>query len=203
MSRRRDPEATKQRLLWAAFREFHQFGFQKADMDRILSQAGVTKGALYHHFESKRGLGYAVVTEILRDWILDRWLRPVEGSVNPLDALVELARWGERTATPDGLALGCPLQSLSQELAGADEGFRQRLQAIYDEWHGGLASKLLEAQELGLMRSDVDARAAAIFVIAAWEGSIGLAKSNQSVETLSSCREGLELYLNLLKMEVG
>ena len=49
--------------MWAAFREFQQLGFQKADLDRILGQAGVTKGALYHHYESKRGLGYSVVTE--------------------------------------------------------------------------------------------------------------------------------------------
>ena len=61
---------------------------------------------------------------------------------------------------------------------------------------------LLEAQRSGVMRSDVDARSAATFIIAAWEGSIGLAKADQSAETVKSCREGLELYLESLRRRV-
>ena len=40
-------------------------GFQSASLDTILASAGVTKGALYYHFNSKEALGYAVVEEII------------------------------------------------------------------------------------------------------------------------------------------
>jgi len=39
-------------------------GFRSADLNAILAAAGVTKGALYHHFDSKEALGYAVVAEV-------------------------------------------------------------------------------------------------------------------------------------------
>ena len=61
----RDPERTRKRLLQAAFREVHRSGFQNAGIDTILEATNVTKGALYHHFDSKEALGYAVVDEIV------------------------------------------------------------------------------------------------------------------------------------------
>ena len=199
MASARDPEATRQRILRAGFREFHRSGFKGADLNRILREAGVTKGALYHHFQSKRGLGYAVVTDILRDWIQDRWLRPLVQAMDPVEALEELARWGERSATVEGLALGCPLQRMVEELSGVDEGFRMRLAAVYEEWRRGLRGLLSTAQSRGQVRSDVDVDAASTFIVAAWQGSIGVAKAYQNPAVLRSCRQGLALYLSSLR----
>ena len=167
----RNPVATKQRLLQSGFREFHRSGFEAADLNRILDEAGVTKGALYYHFQSKRGLGYAVVTNVLQSWIRDRWLRPLESAPDPIQALQDLAEWGEGAVTARGLALGCPLQRLVEELSGVDEGFRVRLAAIYEDWRRGLASLLSAAQGRGLLRSEVDVEVASTFIVAAWQGS--------------------------------
>ena len=60
------PEATRRDLLEAAHEEFWRVGFRSASVDQILTQTGVTKAALYHHFRNKLELGYAVVDEILR-----------------------------------------------------------------------------------------------------------------------------------------
>jgi TetR/AcrR family transcriptional repressor of nem operon len=195
----RDPAETRRRLLQAGFREFHRLGFAAASLERILEDAGVTKGALYHHFRSKRDLAYAVITDVLQGWIRDRWLRPLESATDPIAALQQLALWGERNVTERGLALGCPLQGMVEELSGVDEGFRVRLESVYEVWRGGLAQVLARAQELGQVRPDVDVEAAATFVVAAWQGSIGLAKAYQSAEILRSCRQNLGPYLETLK----
>ncbi len=199
VSRSRNPHDTRQRLIRAALLEFQRIGYQDADLNRILQQAGVTKGALYHHFRSKKELGYVVVEECLSDWIVERWLAPVEQREDLLDALVDLARWGERSATPQALTLGCPLLTLSQELCGVDVGFQQRLAAIYDRWRDGLAELLRRARDRGGVRSDVDLSGAATFIIASWEGSIGLGKVYGSTEVLGKCRLGLESYLETLR----
>lgn len=199
MARRRDPNSTRRRILVAAFREFRQNGFRTADMRSILTAAGVTKGALYHHFQSKQGLGYAVIEGILREWILDRWLVPIVEAADPLDELARLARWGESTVSPTGLALGCPLNTLAQELSAVDEGYRQRLADIYREWRTGLADSLSRAQKRGAVHPQADVEAAATFLVAIWEGSIGLAKAERDPDTLSACRQGLEDYLRTLR----
>ncbi len=49
---KRDPDATRQALLLAAFEEMHCQGFRSSSLDNILAKTGVTKGALYHHFPS-------------------------------------------------------------------------------------------------------------------------------------------------------
>jgi TetR/AcrR family transcriptional repressor of nem operon len=195
----RDPMGTRRRLLQAGFREFHRVGFAAASLERILQDAGVTKGALYHHFRSKRDLGYAVIMDILQGWIRDRWLRPLESASDPIGALQQLALWGERHVTEQGLALGCPLQGMVEELSGVDEGFRVRLESVYEMWRGGLAQVLSRAQRLGQVRAEVDVEATATFVVAAWQGSIGLAKAYQSAEILRSCRQNLSPYLETLK----
>jgi AcrR family transcriptional regulator len=40
-------------------------GFRSADFDAILTQARVTQGALYHHFDDKAALGHAVIDEVI------------------------------------------------------------------------------------------------------------------------------------------
>jgi AcrR family transcriptional regulator len=53
-------EATVTALVAAARELFAQDGFAATSLDAVVARAGVTKGALYHHFESKRALFRAV-----------------------------------------------------------------------------------------------------------------------------------------------
>lgn len=55
---------TKARLVNAARRAFAAEGYAGSAMDAICADAGVTRGALYHHFGGKEGLLEAVVNEI-------------------------------------------------------------------------------------------------------------------------------------------
>src|ERR1700686_1703137 len=87
-ARLRDPERTRERLLQAASREIYRSGFQSAGLDTILASAGVTKGALYHHFDSKEALGYAIVEEIIGPDCLTKWLRPLQRGEDPIDTLI-------------------------------------------------------------------------------------------------------------------
>ncbi len=53
-------EATTAALVDAARELFAQDGFAATSLDAVVARAGVTKGALYHHFDSKRTLFSAV-----------------------------------------------------------------------------------------------------------------------------------------------
>jgi AcrR family transcriptional regulator len=53
-------EATTERLLESARRLFADQGFAATSLDQVVADAGVTKGALYHHFDGKRELFRAV-----------------------------------------------------------------------------------------------------------------------------------------------
>src|SRR5579859_2692088 len=87
LSHPRAPEATRRRILEAAFAELYQHGFQGASLSRIVLAAGTTKGALFHHFDGKLELGHAVLDEIIGPLLLERWLTPLEGAADPIGQL--------------------------------------------------------------------------------------------------------------------
>src|SRR5215467_12638179 len=92
--RLRDPERTRDRLLQAGYREVYRSGFQSASIDTILAATNMTKGALYHHFESKEALGYAIIDEVVAKLPRDRWLLPLQRSKDkdPIDALIDIVQ---------------------------------------------------------------------------------------------------------------
>src|ERR1044072_2792067 len=83
----RVPEQTRRKILDAAFGEFYTHGFQGGSLNHIVAQAGTAKGPLFHHFEGKQDLGYAVLDELIGPLLLQRWLAPVADSRDPVSDL--------------------------------------------------------------------------------------------------------------------
>lgn len=54
---------TRQTILSVAAKIFEEHGYQAATISQILTEAGVTKGALYFHFQSKEDLAQGVLAE--------------------------------------------------------------------------------------------------------------------------------------------
>ena len=192
-------EETRKQLLEAAFDEIHRVGFQAASLHRILRRAGLTKGALYHHFPSKLALGYAVVDELLTPYLERRWLEPLRSAEDPVAQMRELLVDSAQNMKHEDVALGCPLNNLAQEMAPVDEGFRTRIQALFDAWRRGINSALESGQGTGQVRDDIDPAQAAGVILACIEGCIGLAKTAQSKELLMECGAGLLAYLESLR----
>jgi TetR/AcrR family transcriptional regulator, transcriptional repressor for nem operon len=198
--RTRAPEATRQRLLRAGFEEIYRRGFQAASLDAILARAGVTKGALYHHFPDKAALGYAIVDEMIKGHLLKRWLGVVdESSTDPLSALQKTLRYRASSVTPGEIELGCPLNNLAQEMSPLDEQFRERIDATFDAWRRGFARALTRGKAAGTVRRDVDTKKVAAFLVASAEGSYSLAKSAGSRAILRSNLETLADFLDTLR----
>jgi len=55
---------TRGKLIAAGRHAFATKGYAEASMDDFTAEAGLTRGALYHHFGDKKGLLHAVILEI-------------------------------------------------------------------------------------------------------------------------------------------
>jgi TetR/AcrR family transcriptional repressor of nem operon len=198
--RKREPGVTREKLLQAAFDEIYRRGFQAASLDTILAQAGVTKGALYHHFPDKAALGYAVVDDVVKGLLLERWLGVLQRQAgDPLTAFQRMLKERAVHLTAEEIELGCPLNNLAQEMSPLDERFRRRVAATFEAWTEGFAKVLETGQAEGTVRRDVNARKVAGFLVAAIEGSFGLAKGTRSAATLRSSLEVLGTLLESLR----
>ena len=72
----------------AARRLFVENGYAETATPDIVAEAGVTRGALYHHFEDKKALFRAVIEREATD-VADEIERRAKRQTTPRDALLE------------------------------------------------------------------------------------------------------------------
>jgi TetR/AcrR family transcriptional repressor of nem operon len=194
------PQGLRGKILSAAFAEFYKNGFQGGSLNHSVEAAGATKGALFHHFAGKQELGYAVVDEIITPLMTQRWLDPLMNSTNPIADLKRTFRQHVKEDIESGGWLqGCPLNNLAQEMSPLDEGFRERIDRLYDTWRKDLAAALAGGIKAGKVRKDASPRNVAALVVAAQMGIWGTGKSSQSKELMAQAGEALCDYLDNLK----
>jgi TetR/AcrR family transcriptional regulator, transcriptional repressor for nem operon len=196
--RLRDAERTRERLLQAASREIYRSGFQSASLDTILAVAGVTKGALYYHFDGKEALGHAVIEEIIAPDVRSKWVRPLQSGKDPIDALIGAVR--RIPVRPADVRGGCQLNNLAQEMSPLDAGFRKRLAIIFAGWRDAVASVLREGQSRGSVRRDVEPDDAAGLLIAMVEGYASLAKNAQDPKVIKAGIRNIVDWLRSLRV---
>jgi AcrR family transcriptional regulator len=65
-------EETRTKIMGSAIKLFSSTGYNKASVDDICAEAGISKGAFYHHFKSKQELFLA---------LLDGWLQTIDNAI--------------------------------------------------------------------------------------------------------------------------
>jgi len=150
MVRARDPEATRAAILEAAEEIFIAKGPGSTALSEIASQAGVTKSLIHHHFGSKEGLWREVKMRRFSAYATGQ-MRMLETVPPSQELLQDSMRYyfGFLKENPQLVRI------LAWIFLGPDPGEcaemdRQLMSA-------GVA-KLKQAQEMGLLRQDVDAR---------------------------------------------
>ena len=185
----------------AAYEEMYRSGYRSADLDAILAEAGVTKGALYYYFNNKEALAYAVLDEVMASLTHQKWVQPLRNAENPIDVLIHIIH--SESLKKEDVRRGCPLLNLSQEMSGLDEGFRRRTARLFRDWHDAVAGALREGQKRGLVRNDIDANETATFLIATYEGYVVLTKNSQDARTMQSGQRRVSGHLESLRPARG
>ncbi len=104
--RRRDPDASRARILAAATAEFAAKGLGEARVDEIAARAGINKRMLYHYFGNKEKLFQAALEEVYETICVSgqtlelETMSPREG----LDTLVDFV-WNYYLTNPQSIAL--------------------------------------------------------------------------------------------------
>jgi TetR/AcrR family transcriptional regulator, transcriptional repressor for nem operon len=109
---------TRQRIVDAARKLFNRHGFEQVSIDRIMADAGLTRGGFYNHFQSKDELYAAAVASFITcnpfsESIKDR---PPDDPVLLARMLVDLYLSDEIL---EDLDLHCPLYALPCDVARA------------------------------------------------------------------------------------
>ena len=201
MRKGRDLDKTRKEILEVAFIEVFSHGFQGVSVDDIVKKTSLTKGAFYHHFPTKLDLGYALVDDVIKPMIIDRWITPLASYENPLDGILKQMKNLIGKSTPEHLRLGCPLNNLVQEMSPIDAGFRERLQIALNLWIDETDTVLKRATKSGILKSDVNTRHVANFIVMTHEGIYGMLKGLDDPKVFDSLYDSLKRFFQTIQAQ--
>jgi len=161
---------TKQRLLDVGLAMLLQHGYNDLGIQALLAATGTPKGSFYHHFTDKEDFALQVI---------DRYMRQVHATLDvclgdkgrpPLERVRQFFVLTQQSYRKDGY-MGCLLGGLGQELSGASEVFRHKIEGCFSEMTDRFAVCLEEARKGGDIPPGCDSRGMASLLIDCWEGA--------------------------------
>ena len=179
--------ATINHVLVVAERHFAKFGYGATSTEALVQEAGLTRGALYHHFGSKKGLFEAVV-RVVQDRLAHAVATASTEAQEPWAAFVSGCRaWLEAATEPTTrqiLLLDAPAvlgweRWLALDAEGAAQELREGLKGLAE---GGLIDATDQEALLQLLNGAMNQ--AALWVAHAPERDVALIAATVTLERL-------------------
>lgn len=189
--RTNDPEGLRNKVLDVAEASFQARGYNASSFAALMANAGVSGGALHHHFPTKKALALAVIEERVAAALDETWIAPVQAAGSAREGVRAVFEAVAAELEQQGFVRGCPLNNLAHELSLADPDFRAALAGIFAGWRQAIADKIRADQQAGREQGTDPERFAAL-AIAAYSGAMSMAKTAQDASVLRDCLAALE-----------
>ncbi|WP_156686557.1 TetR/AcrR family transcriptional regulator [Mycobacterium sp. Marseille-P9652] len=165
MARQVRSEATRRKIFDAAIDVFGDVGFAAAGWGTIIERTGMTKGALYHHFDSKEALASAVIQEGSQSLL--NAFRNVCGASSPgLENMVHGTFTVVKTLNSDKMA------RTAVQLASGLSGYNEAVSRFYASLVAEMADQARRAVAEGDVRDDVDPEVVSESIVGAVFGTL-------------------------------
>ncbi len=186
----------KTQILDAAAELISERGYTQTSVDDVIRQAGLCgKSHFYHHFKSKEELGYAVLNRQFERFA-ERGLAVLrEPMIDPVDRLYLFIDSVVALQAQRGCRGGSSLGTLASELADAHEGFRQRIEMVFERWAAQIQSLLWEARPQ--LRDNVDTARLARFIIATLEGAVLMSRVTKEIGVMENIAADLKRFIGM------
>jgi AcrR family transcriptional regulator len=159
---------TRSALLESAARGLSRYGYGNLILERVASEAGYTRGALYHQFKDKEDLALAVI-----DWVDETWRqevgRLIEQEPDPVVALIVLARGHAVYCRRDVARV---VMALRLEFSGQDHPVGRHLERVSESLVKRCTRLISAGRRAGTIPAGPPARAVALAFIGAMEGTV-------------------------------
>lgn len=190
-------QATRERILRAAADLMLRHGVAGTSTPAIRDAAEVSSSQIYHYFADKEALTRAVIAYQTRVIVGGQAVL-----LGRLDSIAALRAWRDvvvRTVRDPDWVGGCPLGSLSSELAEHDPGARAVLAESFSLWSGAIRDGLQHMIDHGVLQANTDADKLSLAMLAALQGGLLLAQTQRNSAALEA---GLDAMIERIEQHV-
>lgn len=190
---------TKEKIIEEALKLFHARGYYSTSINDIMQSAGIKKGGLYFHIQSKEKLAVNVLEEALsiyEDLItqdLDQ-LTPVQQIEKRIDVIVSYH-------VNQGLQKGCIFGNMALEIGKNDSEISQYLQYVFKRWENSFRDMIINAVDKGELKLKEAPEELAKMIFASLEGGIMLSKISGNIDSLRICADSVKKIISDRKTE--
>lgn len=168
---------TRDKILKEAFNEFQKKGYKLANIDTIVKKAGVTKGALYYYFKSKKELANYVIDTVVYNQLDKNFLSFI--SLDEQRTLPEsLIKFSEKISIEE-IKNGGTLIRLANELSDNHRGTQNRIKNLLDLIVNQINEKLKQDQKHKQVTNSYNTLSVDRFISASMIGALTLSKIYQ------------------------
>ncbi len=176
--------ATRTRIVEAAADLILARGVGGTSLDDIRLETATSKGQLFHYFPGGK-------SELIGAIAVFQSERVLEAQRPYLDSLASWDEWdGWRAALIAHYASqphwGCPIGTLTAEMAGQDPVLAAELKGHLDRWCGYLQAGIQRMIDSGDLQPGTDAARLALAIFATVQGGLLLTQTFQSIEPLEA-----------------
>ena len=155
-------------LLESAARGLSRHGYARLNLEQVAREAGYTRGALYHQFEDKQAIAFAVI-----QWVDEAWRAEVgpliDRESDPADALLAMARGHAVFCRRDVARV---VMALRVEFSGQDHPVGREIERVSESGIKRVAKLIQAGRRQGSIPPGPPAATVAQAFVGAIEGTV-------------------------------
>jgi TetR/AcrR family transcriptional repressor of nem operon len=188
----------REKLLDASFVLIREKGYSATSIDELCAEAGVTKGAFFHHFQSKDAFAVAAA---------DRWSEvsraffqtaPYHKHRDPLDRFLGYLDFRKALLKGEVAQFSCLAGTMVQEVYATHAEIRDACEASISGSAATVEADIAEAMKLYGVRAKWSAQSLALYTQAVLQGAFILAKAKGAPDVAVASIDHLRRYIELL-----
>ena len=190
----RDPDKTRQTILQEASKLFNTQGYKATSLSDITKATGLTKGAIYRHFEDKAQLERQSFLYMSDHMMRDVRTEIKTASTAPLKLEAVLRYFSAYSRKPPFIG-GCPLMNAAIEVDDANPILKQEVQRTMASIHAAICHVIKNGIAHEQLAVGINVKSMASIIISSLEGGIMMGKLSGSNQHLKSVIEFLRIEL--------
>ncbi|MBN1643747.1 MAG: TetR/AcrR family transcriptional regulator [Dehalococcoidales bacterium] len=167
---RRNTEIRKDQIVAAAKRLIIKHGSENVTVRAIAKEVGLSEGAVYRHFSSKRDI-LSLLTDSIEDDLLGDITAGIENSGSYLEILDNILI-GHLSAIKQ--RQGISFQVMAEIISLGDKRLNRRMARIIDKYLDGIKRLLVKGIKSGELRKDLDLDGTALLFFGMVEGLVNI-----------------------------